>query len=238
MILYALNFGAGILTALSPCVLPAIPLVVGSAAQQNKFAPIAIAGGLVASFTILGVLVAAFGFSVGIDADIIRKIAAILMILFGVALAVAQLQWVSQKLLGPAANLANGWIGEVHGGGLLKYFGMGLLLGAVWSPCVGPTLGAAVTLASQSGGLTEASLMMLVYGVGSALPLVGIAYGSRSVFQTYRSRLLKFGQYSKSVLGGLCILVGSLVLSGSDKRIESFLLEVLPQSWVNLITIL
>jgi len=244
VITYLLSFAAGTLTAISPCVLPALPLIAGSATQEHKLAPVAVAGGMMTSFTFVGALLASAGDLFGLDSDNVRMIAAALMIAFGIALAWAAFpskqgggtQHWQQKIFGPLAGAANRLLSHHRFGGIAGQFALGTLLGAVWSPCVGPTMGAAVGLASQSGGLPQATAMMFIYSAGAALPLLMIAYGARGLIARHRTRLLAFGQKSKPILGAICILVGMAILTGLDKRAEAGLVESLPQAWVDFTT--
>ena len=75
-----LAFLAGLLSILSPCVLPILPIVIGAAASEHKFGPVAFAIGLSASFVAIGLFVATIGFSIGLDADLLRRVAAILIV--------------------------------------------------------------------------------------------------------------------------------------------------------------
>ena len=127
---------------MSPCVLPLLPLVLGAALSQHRFGPAALAAGLALSFVTMGLFVATIGFSIGLDASVFRSVAALLMLGVGAVLLVLQFQ---TRLLTSAGSVS-GWVEERFDGfaptGLRSQFGIELLLGAVWSPCVGPTLGA------------------------------------------------------------------------------------------------
>src|SRR5262245_61828542 len=142
----ALAFVAGGLSILSPCVLPILPIVLGAAAVEHRLGPAVLAAGLAVSFVIVGLFVATIGYSIGLDADLFRNVAAALMVAVAVILLVPRLQ---ARLALAAAPLAN-WSDRRFGGaaktGLAGQLSMGFLLGAVWSPCVGPTLGAASIL--------------------------------------------------------------------------------------------
>lgn len=236
MLSYVLSFLAGTLTAISPCVLPVLPLIAGSAAQEHRHAPLSLAGGMVLSFTTLGFLLATVGVSLAIDQSVVRSIAAAFIVLFGIILLVPTLQGRLQALLTPVSSLANQKLATGKFKGLFGQFGRGCMLGAVWSPCVGPTLGAAAGLASQSGGLMQATFMMFLFGIGSAIPLLFIAYGSRKLFLSNRGRILHAGKIAKPALGVVFAGAGAAILIGVDKSIEAALLNALPEAWVDLIT--
>jgi cytochrome c biogenesis protein CcdA len=114
-------------------------------------------------------------------------------------------------------------------------FGLGLLLGAVWSPCVGPTLGAASVLAAKGENLPQVALTMLAFGVGAAVPLLLLGILSREALMRWRSRLMEGGKAGKTALGLILIAVGLLVATGLDKRLEAILVEASPD-WLTQLT--
>ena len=176
----ALAFAAGLLSILSPCVLPLVPIVLGAAATAHPLGALALAAGLALSFTGLGLLLALAGFGLGIDAGMFRLAAAVIMAVLGAVLLIPS--W--QARLASAGGPLSGWADRRFGGfassGLGGQLAIGLLLGAVWSPCVGPTLGAASLLASQGQDLPRVMLTMATFGVGAGLPLVLLGLLSRS----------------------------------------------------------
>lgn len=231
-----LAFLAGILSTLSPCVLPLIPIVLGTAATKHRLGPLALAGGLASSFVVIGLFVATIGFSIGLDTDKFRYLAAALMMLIGVVLLVPDMQQKLAVAAGPAAGWASGKLGSVEGEGWQGQFVVGLLLGAVWSPCVGPTLGAASVLAAQGQNLAQVTLTMLLFAFGAALPLLLLGLLSRERMLKIRSRLMETGGNLKMVLGGILLVIGLLVVSGFDKALETKLVELSPQWLTDLTT--
>lgn len=232
----ALAFAAGILSILSPCVLPLVPIVLGAAVAAHPLGAVALAAGLALSFTGLGLLLALVGFGLGIDAGMFRFAAAAIMIALGAVLLVPS--W--QARLAGAGSPFSAWADRQFGGiatsGLAGQFGIGLLLGAVWSPCVGPTLGAASLLASQGHDLAKVALTMLVFGIGAGLPLVLLGLLSRTTLMRVRTNLMSAGQLGKSLLGAAFIIIGVSIVSGADKRIEAALVEASPQWLTDLTT--
>src|SRR5271170_5435311 len=128
-----LSFVSGILSVLSPCVLPLLPIVLGAAAAKQKWGPVALAAGLSLSFVAIGLFVATVGFSIGLDADLFRYVAAVFIIAIGIVLMVPRLQSAFAIASGPLANWAHGQASSLNSGGIAGQFGMGVLLGAVWS---------------------------------------------------------------------------------------------------------
>jgi cytochrome c-type biogenesis protein len=231
----ALAFAAGLLSILSPCVLPLVPVVLGAAVVAHPLGAFALAAGLAVSFTALGLLLALVGFGLGIDPGMFRVVAAAIMIVLGVVLVVPS--WQAQLAVagGPISSWADRRFGGFASSGLAGQFAIGLLLGAVWSPCVGPTLGAASLLASQGHDLLRVTLIMVVFGVGAALPLILLGLLSRATLMHVRSCLMSAGKLGKVLLGAAFIVIGVSIVSGADKRIEAALVDASPP-WLTELT--
>lgn len=231
----AFALAAGVLSTLSPCVLPLLPIVLGTAASQHRLGPLALAGGLAISFVVIGLFVATVGFAIGLDAGVFRMLAAALMIAIGIILMVPRFQEQVAVAAGPIGSWAGNRLGSPQGNGLTGQFLVGLLLGAVWSPCVGPTLGAASVLAAQGTDLAQVSLTMLMFGVGAALPLLVLGMLSREAMLQLRNRMLDAGSTLKMALGAILALVGFAVISGLDKSVEAQLVAWSP-AWLTDLT--
>ncbi len=231
----ALALLAGALSVLSPCVLPLIPIVLGAAVGEHRFGPAALAAGLALSFVTIGLFVATIGFSIGLDLDVFRSVAAILLIVMGAVLLIPRVQAQVAAAAGPVGNWMQAQAGEVRGRGLGKQFTVGVLLGAVWSPCVGPTLGAASLLAARAENLGLVALTMFAFGIGAALPLLLIGMMSREAMSRWRGRLLAAGQGGRAAMGAILLATGLLILSGLDKRLEAILVAASP-TWLTDLT--
>lgn len=231
-----LSYGAGALSTLNPCVLPLLPIILFGVLQQNAWGPVALAAGLSISFAAFGIFIALIGFGVGIDPAALRTGAAILMIALGVVLLVPAMQARLALAGAPFANGAQSLVDRLRPAGLGGLFVLGALLGAVWSPCSGPTLGAAVGLAAQSATAPQAAMVMIVFGLGAATPILALAYGSRQAILTRRNWLTKLSQIGKPVMGAALLTVGLLVLTGLDKRLETVLTDAAPDWLVTLTT--
>jgi cytochrome c-type biogenesis protein len=231
-----LAFLAGLLSALSPCVLPLLPLVLGAAAAEHKWAPALLAFGVALSFAAIGLFVATVGFSLGLDGDAFRVGAAGLMAALGLVLLVPALQTRIAAAGGPLSNRLEATFGGAgRSGGLFSQFGVGLLLGAVWSPCVGPTLGAASLLAARGEDLGAVAATMGVFGLGAGTPLLVLGLLSRKAFARWRDPLLAAGKRLKQALGLLFLALGLLVLTGTDKALEAALVSASPE-WLTELT--
>ena len=231
----ALAFLAGILTILSPCVLPLAPILASGAIAQHRLGPAALALGLATSFSLVGLFVATVGFSLNLDGEVLRRVGAALMIAIGLVLVTPRLQRAVANAAAPVSNWANARTASVTGDGLLGQAGLGALLGVVWSPCVGPTLGAATILAAQGDDLFSVAIVMAAFGLGAAIVLIAIGYAARSLLVRHRARLHGAGEGGKRFLGAALLLAGLLVLSGLDRVVEAFLVDISP-AWLTTLT--
>ena len=232
---YGLGLLAGVLTALSPCVLPLLPVILGSALSAHRRGPIALVLGLTVSFVAVGLFVATIGFAAGIDHDVFRVLAATLLIAIGLLLLVPMLQEQLTKVLVPVTSGGQSLTAKIDPSGFGGQFLLGLLLGLVWSPCVGPTLGAAASLAAQRQTLVQVSVVMGLFGVGAAVPMLAIGMLGREAMLRWRGTLLGTGKIGKQVLGAFMIAMALLVLSGVDKVLEAYLVAVSP-NWLTDLT--
>jgi cytochrome c-type biogenesis protein len=228
-------FLAGILSILSPCVLPLVPIILGAAVSEDRYGPAALAGGLALSFMTIGLFVATIGYGIGLDAGLFRTVAALILIAIGTVLLVPQLQVRVATAAAPVSGWADDRFGGIATSGLKGQFALGLVLGAVWSPCVGPTLGAASILAAQGKDLATVALVMLAFGFGAALPLLLLGMLSREALHAWRGRLMEVGKRGKALLGALLIAAGLLIVSGADKRLEAALVAASPD-WLTTLT--
>ncbi|NCN88804.1 MAG: cytochrome c biogenesis protein CcdA [Gallionella sp.] len=231
---YGLSLLAGVLTILSPCVLPLIPILFGSAVGAHRFGSFALVGGLMLSFTLVGVALGALGGLAGVDAETLRIAGGVLLLLFGLVLVSDPLQihfLALMNRLGPG----QGMLAKFNPDGLSGQFMLGMLLGIVWTPCVGPTLGVAITLASQGQALAQVAAVMLVFSLGAAMPLLAIGAMSRQALGKWRHRMLETGQAGKKIFGIALLLIGMLVLTGADKYFEKWALNAMPD-WLATLT--
>jgi cytochrome c biogenesis protein CcdA len=157
------------------------------------------------------------------------------MVLVGGLLLLPRLQLPLAAAAGPVSNWAQAHTGGFSPRGLGGQFAVGLLLGAVWSPCVGPTLGAASVLAARAESLGWVAATMLAFGIGAALPLLAIGLMSREAIARWRGRLLTAGSTGKAIMGIVLVATGILVVTGLDKRLEALLVELSP-AWLNALT--
>ncbi|MBY5816362.1 cytochrome c biogenesis protein CcdA [Rhizobium leguminosarum bv. trifolii] len=222
---------AGILSILSPCVLPLVPVVLTGAVAEHRLAPLALAAGVALSFTAIGLFVATIGFSIGLDMTVFRTGAAVLLVVVGAVLVVPRLQVGFATAAGPVSNWAQSRFSGLSTSGISGQFGVGLLLGAVWTPCVGPTLGAASIMAARGENLGMVALTMMAFGIGTALPLLLLSALSREALLRWRRRMMSTASGLKLALGVLLIAAGAMTLTGFDRTVQTVLLDALP-SWM------
>jgi len=235
LLTYGAALAAGVLTVLSPCVLPILPIVFGSAAAKGRFDSLALGLGVTISFTVVGLFIATIGFTLGFDETLFHRVAGAVLLAFGLVLLTPRLQVALQTALGPFSA----WAGEKAAGfqaaGPMGQAGLGMLLGAVWSPCVGPTLGAASLLASQGKNLPTVAATMLLFGLGAAAPLIAFGSASRATLARWRGGLGGAGRWGKWLLGGGLLIAGVLAVSGLDKTLETVLVDLSP-AWLTQLT--
>ena len=232
---YGLGLLAGILSILSPCVLPLVPVLVASALNAHRWGALALGAGLALSFSVVGIFIATFGLALGFDSEVFRTLGGGVLVVFGMVLLVPWLQQQFARATSVLSNKGNQLLARVTVGGLAGQFCVGSLLGIVWSPCVGPTLGAASTLASRGQNLGQVALLMGVFGLGAAVPLVLIGSLSRAGMMRARGSLLLAGQYGKQLLGLLILAIGILIITGADKPVERWILDHTPE-WLTVFT--
>jgi cytochrome c-type biogenesis protein len=238
LLTFSAALAAGSLSTLSPCVLPLVPILIGSALGAHRYGVVALAAGLALSFTAVGVFIASIGVAIGLDQLLIRQIAAVLFVVFGLVLLSPALQAQFAARTAGLSAAGGNILNRITLDGMRGQFVVGLLLGVVWTPCVGPTLGAAVSLATQGESLAQVALVMTLFGIGAAAPLVILGLVSRQAFVRLRGKLLDFGKRGKLALGAVLLLVGILVLTGVDKTIEIWLTSHAPEWWIRLTTTL
>lgn len=232
-----LSVAAGSLTTLSPCVFPILPLVVGGALQANRLAPIAMGVGMASSFALIGLLLGALGPMLGIDGDSVRWFGALLLVGFGVVMLVPRLSDRFTQAVTPLASAANSASTRLDSASMLGALLLGGVLGLVWSPCSGPLLASALTMVASQGGALRGGLVLGLFGIGAALPLVGVAYASRSGLARARGWVIKHADRVKRGFGMLILGAGVAILSGADKWLEAKVVTALPDRWVALTTL-
>lgn len=228
-----LGYLAGLLTLINPCVVPVLPIVLASSLHRHRLAPAALAAGMSAAFVALGLAVSALGPALGVYPEDLAGAAALVMIAFGIVMLVPALGRGFQTATAGFAARADGGIDAVTGQGLLGQAAAGALLGAVWSPCIGPTLGGAIALAASGGNLWQAGAVMLAFAAGVSTLILGLAYGARAAMQRRQAALRALAARSRPVMGVVLIAVGLALATGLHHRIERWAIETLPPGLID-----
>ncbi|MEW9808742.1 cytochrome c biogenesis CcdA family protein [Mesorhizobium sp. ZMM04-5] len=219
---------AGLLTLINPCILPVLPIAVASASSSSRWGPVALAAGMALTFTLFGVATASVGPAIGLTPDVVSRVSAAMMVLFGFVLLVPRAGDAFATAAAGIASTASARLGAVDEGWLGGQVLGGMLLGAVWSPCIGPTLGGAISLASQGASLAWAAAIMLAFSLGVATVFLAIAYGARGALRTNMAGLRAVAAWSKPLMGAVFVAVGLALFFGLNHVIEQAVLDAMP----------
>jgi cytochrome c biogenesis protein CcdA len=203
------SFFAGIVSVLSPCVLPLLPIVLAYSTGNSKLRPLAVIAGLTFSFTVMGVAASAFGEYLLPYLGEIKIIAELIIIFMGISM-------LMQK---DVFSFLSQYTGKVHaeGKGLIGGLIIGASLGIVWIPCVGPILASILTLVALEGNVLYGAGLLLIYSMGFAIPMLIIAYSAK----LSGDRLSKISEYDielKKGAGVVLIIVGLWMVYSNHLR--------------------
>lgn len=226
-----LAYGAGLLTLINPCVLPVLPIVLATSLQSGRHGPLAMAAGMSLSFVALGLSLSAFARAFGATEQAIVNVSAMLMIGFGLILLVPRLSAGFATATAGMSSRADTSLDEIDSTGLRGQFLGGMLLGAVWSPCVGPTLGGAISLASQGENLVRAGAIMVAFALGVSSIILALGYGARSVIQKRQALMRRIAGKARPIMGFTFVAVGLAILFKLHHAAERWALENLP-TWL------
>ena len=230
-----LAFLAGALSVLSPCVLPLLPIMLGSAASEHRLAPAALAAGLSLSFVVIGLFVATVGFAAGLDTGFFRLVSAVLLIAVGTLLLVPRLGAQAAAAGGPVSNWVEGQFGGIRRTRARWSIPARLAAARFGVLASGRRLARRRSSRPRARICGEVALTMVAFGIGAAVPLIAIGLLSREALSRWRGRLMEAGKGGKVLLGGVLIAIGLLVATGLDKRLETFLVDASP-AWLTRLT--
>lgn len=232
----ALSFLAGLLTILNPCVLPLVPLVVVGANAEDWVRPIAMAAGLAFTFAVVGVTISATGAEIG-SVDALRWPAGLMLMLLGVLVALGTATGWMSKVMTPLTNFGDKLARRLPASGPMGAAGLGALLALIWAPCIGPTMGAAIVMASSSGTASTAAFAMCAFAIGAALSLLLAGRILRGAAKATRAKVSFSARWLRSALGVAFILVGLGAITGFDHVIEGWIVERMPDWLVTAATV-
>lgn len=229
-----LAYGAGLLTLINPCVLPVLPIVLATALQSGRHGPLLVAAGMSLSFVVLGMAVTVFGRALGITPETVSSAGAVLMIGFGLILLVPRFSEGFATATAGISAQADAGMDDIDRSGSAGQFLGGMLLGAVWSPCIGPTLGGAISLASQGESLGRAGAIMVAFALGVSTIIVALGYGARSAIQKRQAAMRVIAAKSRPIMGMVFVAVGTAILFKVHHMIEIWAIQTLPPWLIDL----
>jgi len=230
-------FAAGVLSFLSPCVLPLVPSYLGfvtgmSIEEMSTRRRVALTHaslfvlGFSLVFILVGLSATALGRALNFNSVWLARVGGVLIILFGVyMLGLVRLPFLKREQRLHIENKPLGYLGSVL---------VGMAFAAGWTPCIGPVLGGILTLASTQHDLSRGALLLAVYSAGLAVPFLVSAWAVESFFGWFQ-RFRRYLPWVQKASGALLIVVGVLLLSGQFTRMASWLQGLTPEFLRNMI---
>lgn len=227
MIEIALALLAGVLTIAAPCILPMLPILLGtSVGQTSRARPALIALGFTLSFSTLALVFGLFSSLLGLEQDTLRNVAIVLLMTFGVLMLWPRPFQILTSYLSGALNRVSA-MGDRAGNGNLGGFILGLTVGAIWTPCAGPVLGSILTLIATTQDVSRAALLLVCYAIGAGLPMLAIAYGGQ--YMTTRVRVVaRYSHLMQRAFGVLIVLTAVAMYYQYDVLITVWLSDFFP----------
>src|SRR5436190_22205766 len=224
---------AGVVTIAAPCTLPVLPILLGaSVGHTGKARPAMIALGFVLSFSAVALLLSAITRIFDFDPNVLRTGAAILLIGFGLLMIwPTPFEWLSLRIGGLAGGNSTSGIASRQGN--IGGFVLGTTLGLVWTPCAGPVLGSILTIVATSKDSTWASVLLVVYAIGAAIPMLAIAYGGQAVTTRVRS-IARISPKLQQGFGVVVIAFAALSYFQYDTQIVAWLTAFYPTGQIGL----
>ncbi len=234
-----LVFIAGLVTILKPCCLPLVPAVMSGSAG-GKLRPVAIVSGMTLSFTAMGTLVSGFGAAFASVTDYMRSLSILFIMGMGLVLFDDDVNMEFIKISSSITQSLRNNVGflsrsssnssNISEQGLFGGFFLGMSLGVVWIPCVGPILGAVLAYVASEGSMSYGAWMLFIYSIGMSLPMLSIAYYGKKITGRYKW-FMRNGDMLKKFAGLILILVGVMLLFNVDKLLIKWLSPYFPTTF-------
>jgi cytochrome c biogenesis protein CcdA len=222
-ILIVIGFFAGVATVLSPCILPILPIML-SGAVGGKSKPYGILIGFVLSFATFTVFATFLVRSLGIDLDILRYVAAAILIVMGTLLLFPKVQYKFNSLIKLPSSTSN------KGNGFWGGLATGATLGLVWAPCAGPILAAVITLAATTQVNLISFLIVIAYALGTGVVMFIIILASRRLLERVKGLYTHLETIHK-IFGVIIIITALGIGTGYDRNLQGYIVEHTPDSW-------
>lgn len=222
-------FAAGFITILSPCILPILPPFLAGSLKQSKWKPLFITLGLMFGFTLVGVGISVFGQALGLNVFDFRRIAIVLLTLFGLgllfpqyaSLIIGRVEFYLRSLFPKKVSQPQPSKGAVSG------FFTGMGLGFAWIPCVGPVFGTVLTFAASRQSLSLSILYFVVYSLGAGIPMLLLAFFSNKLMNRFHW-LSEKAEGIKRVAGAILIIVAISFIFNWDRVVQNWVLQYYP----------
>jgi cytochrome c biogenesis protein CcdA/thiol-disulfide isomerase/thioredoxin len=232
-LLLGFAFLAGVVTILSPCILPILPIILTSTIggkESSKSRPLGVVAGFVLSFTFFTLFLSTIVRVSGISADFLRGLSIVIVASFGVSLLNPRLQALLERLFSKLVGfIPQGQNRSGFGGGMLLGFSLGLL----WTPCVGPILASVISLAITGIVTLDTFFITLAYSLGTAIPMFLIMFGGQNALKKVPWLLANTGRIQKA-FGVIMILTAIGIFFNIDRKFQTYFLTAFPQYGVGL----
>jgi cytochrome c biogenesis protein CcdA/thiol-disulfide isomerase/thioredoxin len=248
LLLIVVAITAGLATAVSPCVLPILPIVLATGADGDRRRPFLVIAGLIASFSVFTLVSVQIVDALHLPSASLRDAAIVIIALFGLTLLVPALgtrfERLTSRLTGLGARMTEAgrdepaplgragysFDGQPHRrsgpAGIVGSLVTGVGLGLVWTPCAGPILGAITSLAVTAPGSLATVALVIAYAIGAGLPLLAIAIGGRMALA--RLRMRSVSAWASRAFGVLVLATAGLMAGGYDTALSADLTNALP----------
>lgn len=224
ILLVLFSFLAGVITILSPCILPILPIVLSGSIGEGKMKPLGIICGFILSFTFFTLFLSTIVTITNLSADALRNISVVVVMFFGISLLVPQFQVWTEQMFSKVSHFTP----KGRNAGFLGGIVIGSCLGLVWTPCVGPILASVITLAATNTVTIGTTIVTLSYATGTALPMLAVMYMGRGMFAKIPWLLPNSANIQKG-FGIVMILVAFAIYFNVDRSFQAFILETFPR---------
>ncbi len=225
IILILFAFFGGIITILSPCILPVLPIVLSGTVTGGKKRPLGVITGFIISFSFFTLFLTSIVRATGLSADVLRFVAAFVIGFSGLSLLIPALRTITETLLSNVSRLAPK---QNTGEGYLSGIVIGMSLGLLWTPCVGPILASIITLAATSSVGLSAIIVTLSYAFGTAIPLFAVMTGGRVLLNRHPWLTTHTGALQKG-FGVLMLLTAIAIYNSWDRNVQTYILQTFPK---------
>ncbi len=229
LVLVGFAFLSGIITILSPCILPILPVVLSGGVSGGKARPWGIITGFVISFSFFTLALSLIVGSLGISTEVLRIVAIVILIAFGIVMLVPAFKRAFQAFatrLTSRNTSPTMTIGK-QASGFPSGLVLGLSLGLVWTPCVGPIMASVITLALTSSSNFGSVIITLAYSIGTAIPMLAVMLGGRALLKKVPGLMAKMESIQK-VMAVIMIAVGLMMAFGLDRMLQSAIFDTFP----------